>query len=144
MGRLLNDRTENSHLAFRRRGQAILRFRQMKSLQKFASVQASTSNPFNLERHVADRETFKACRSAALAGWQLLANQVRNLTASLRKVESGSHPTDSTRPLDASEMLSSNALIVAMETSESYMAGHHEHRNPDWCRNISREWIGHL
>ncbi len=144
VGRWLNNRAENSHLAFPRRERAMLPFRQMKSLQKFASVQASTSNPFKLERHLVDRETFKARRSAALAGWQLLASQVRNLTVSLRKVESGSHPTDSTRPLEASEMLSSNALIIAMRTSESYMAGHHEHRNPDWCRNISRERIGYL
>jgi hypothetical protein len=116
----------------------------MKSLQKFASVQTSTSNPFNLERHLVDGETFKVCRSAALAGWQLLANQVRNLTVSLCQVQSGSHPTDGTRPLDTSEMLSSSALIIAMETCESNIAGLHEHRNPDRCRNISREWIGYL
>ena len=36
MGRWLNNRAENSHLPFRRRERAMLRFRQMKSLQKFA------------------------------------------------------------------------------------------------------------
>ncbi len=45
MGRNLNDRAENSHLPFRRRERAMLRFRQMKSLQKFASVHASLQSP---------------------------------------------------------------------------------------------------
>jgi putative transposase len=52
----------------------MLRFRQMKSLQKFASVHASIANHFNLERHLVDSETFKARRSAALAGRQLRAS----------------------------------------------------------------------
>jgi putative transposase len=69
-GRHLNNRAENSHLPFRRRERAMLRFRQMKSLQKFASVHASLHNHFNSERHLIDRQTFKARRSAALAEWQ--------------------------------------------------------------------------
>jgi putative transposase len=73
MGRWLNNRAENSHLPFRRRELAMLRFRQMKSLQKFASVHASIHNHFNSERHLIDRETYKARRSAALAEWQILA-----------------------------------------------------------------------
>ena len=73
MGRWLNNRAENSHLPFRRRARAMLRFRRMKSLQKFASVHASLHNHFNSDRHLADRETYKACRSAALAEWQSLA-----------------------------------------------------------------------
>src|SRR5210317_2653473 len=40
-GRWLNNRAENSHLTFRRREKAMLRFRRMRSLQKFASVQAA-------------------------------------------------------------------------------------------------------
>ncbi|MEO5706279.1 MAG: IS6 family transposase [Alteraurantiacibacter sp.] len=72
MGRWLNNRAENSHLPFRRRERAMLRFRQMKSLQQFASVHANVHNHFNLERHLIDRETFKIRRSAALAEWQLL------------------------------------------------------------------------
>src|SRR5665647_230591 len=72
MGRWLNNRAENSHLPFRRRERAMLRFRQMKSLQKFASVHASLHNHFNSERHLVDRQTFKARRSAALAEWQSL------------------------------------------------------------------------
>ena len=47
IGRWANNRVENSHLPFRRRERAMLRFRQMKSLQKFASVHASLHNHFN-------------------------------------------------------------------------------------------------
>ena len=36
IGRWMNNRSENSHLPFRRRERVMLRFRQMKSLQKFA------------------------------------------------------------------------------------------------------------
>ena len=73
VGRHLNNRAENSHLPFRRRERAMLRFRQMKSLQKFASVHASLHNHFNSERHLVDRQTYKARRSAAMAEWQNLA-----------------------------------------------------------------------
>jgi len=72
MGQWLNNRAENSHLPFRRRERAMLRFRQMKSLQKFASVHANVHNHFNQERHLVDRQTYKAHRSAALAEWQNL------------------------------------------------------------------------
>jgi DNA invertase Pin-like site-specific DNA recombinase len=37
----------------------MLRFRQMKTLQKFASVHASVHNHFNSERHLVDRQTYK-------------------------------------------------------------------------------------
>jgi putative transposase len=73
MGRWKNNRAENSHLQFRRRERAMLRFRKMKSLQKFVSVHASLHNHFNQERHLVDRQTYKIRRSAALAEWQSLA-----------------------------------------------------------------------
>ena len=73
MGRWLNNRAENSHLPFRRRERAMLRFRRMKSLEKFASVHASLHNHFNSERHLVNRETYKARRSVAMAEWQSLA-----------------------------------------------------------------------
>jgi putative transposase len=69
MGRWLNNRAENSHLPVRRRERAMLRFRQMKSLQKFASAHASLHNHFSSERHLVDRQIFKARR---LAEWQSL------------------------------------------------------------------------
>ena len=72
MGRWLNNRAENSHLPFRRRERVMQWFRQMKSLQKFASVHANIHNHFNSERHLIDRPTYKTRRSAALAEWQNL------------------------------------------------------------------------
>ena len=74
VGRYANNRCENSHLPFRRRERAMLRFRQMRSLQKFASVHANVHNHFNLERHLVDRTTYKLRRSAALAEWQTLVS----------------------------------------------------------------------
>ena len=74
IGRHANNRVENSHLPFRRRERAMLRFRQMKTLQKFASVHANVHNHFNHERHLVDRQTYKQRRSAALAEWQILAS----------------------------------------------------------------------
>jgi len=70
VGRWLNNRAENSHQPFRRRERAMLRFRRMKTLQKFAAVHGTVHNHFNQERHLTSRETYKANRSAALAEWR--------------------------------------------------------------------------
>ena len=73
-GRWVNNRAENSHLPFRRRERAMLRFRQMRCLQKFAAVHSSVHNHFNQERHFYSRDNFKRNRTAALAEWcQLLS-----------------------------------------------------------------------
>jgi putative transposase len=69
-GRWLNNRAENSHLPFRRRERAMLRFRRMRSLQKFASVHASGTNHFNSERSLSSRPLFKQNRAAALTEWR--------------------------------------------------------------------------
>nr|WP_236617733.1 DDE-type integrase/transposase/recombinase [Sphingobium ummariense] len=74
IGRWANNRVENSHLPFRRRERAMLRFGQMRSLQKFASVHANFHNYFALERHLVDRQTYKERRSAAVAEWRSLAS----------------------------------------------------------------------
>jgi len=71
--RWLNNRAENSHQPFRRREGAMVRFRDIKTLQKFASAHASIHNHFNLERHLIPRETYKQNRSTALAEWRQLA-----------------------------------------------------------------------
>jgi len=73
-GRWLNNRAENSHLPFRRRERAMLRFRRMRSLQKFAAVHASVYNHFNQERHLYSRDNFKLNRSAALSEWRQLCS----------------------------------------------------------------------
>jgi len=72
-GPWLNNRAENSHQPFRRREGAMARFRDIKTLQKFAAVHASIHNHFNQERHLNSRENFKQNRSAALAEWRQLA-----------------------------------------------------------------------
>lgn len=65
-----NNRAENSHLPFRRRERAMLRFRRMRSLQKFAAVHASVYNHFNQERSLSTRPNSKLKRAAALAEWR--------------------------------------------------------------------------
>ena len=72
-GRWLNNRAENSHQPFRRREGAMSKFRDIKTMQKFAAVHASIHNHFNLDRHLNSRSVFKQNRSAALAEWRQLA-----------------------------------------------------------------------
>ncbi|MDG4650607.1 IS6 family transposase [Roseibacterium sp. SDUM158017] len=69
-GRWVNNRAENSHLPFRRRERAMLRFRRMRNFQKFAAVHASVSNHFNQERSLSSRQHFKSNRAAALNEWR--------------------------------------------------------------------------
>ena len=69
-GRWKNNRAENSHLPFRRGERAMLRFRRMRSLQKFAAVHSSVFNHFNQERSLSNRDQFKAARVVALAEWR--------------------------------------------------------------------------
>ena len=71
--RWLNNRAENSHQPFRRREGAMARFRDIKTLQKFASIHASIYNHFNHQRHLNRRDTFKQARATALAEWRQLA-----------------------------------------------------------------------
>lgn len=74
-GRWLNNRAENSHMSFRRRERVMLRFRCMRSLQKFAAVHSSVSNHFNQERHLFNRANFNFNRAAALAEWRQLCSE---------------------------------------------------------------------
>ena len=71
-GRWVNNRAENSHLPFRRRERAMLRFRRLRSLQKFVSVHAAVLNLFNSERSLQSRPNFKLNRAAALSEWRQL------------------------------------------------------------------------
>ena len=70
--RWLNNRVENSHLPFQRRESAMVRFRRLRSLQKFVSVHSSAFNYFNQERSLVSRDTFKLTRTAAFAEWREL------------------------------------------------------------------------
>ncbi len=49
------------------------KFRDVKTLQKFASAHASIHNHFNLDRQLTRRDAFKQNRSAALSEWRQLA-----------------------------------------------------------------------
>ena len=49
------------------------RFRDINTLQKFASAHASIHNHFNQERHLNRRDVFKQNRTAVLAEWRRLA-----------------------------------------------------------------------
>ncbi len=72
-GRWLNNQAENSHLPFRRREGAMARFRDIKTLQKFAAVHSSIYNHFNHQRNLNRRHIFKQLRATALAEWRELA-----------------------------------------------------------------------
>lgn len=71
-GKHLNNRAENSHLPFRRRERAMLRFRRMRSLQRFVSVHASVTNHLNLDRSLSRRHQLMQNPTAALAEWRQL------------------------------------------------------------------------
>ena len=96
MGQRLNNRVENSLLSFRRRERSMLRFRQMRSLQKFASIHAHFRNHFALERHLVDREIYKQRRSVALAQAHLSRAECPRSKPEVHRVESGSPLSDST------------------------------------------------
>ena len=70
VGRWTNNRAENSHLPFRRRERAMLRFRRMKTLQKFAAVHGSVHNHFSQARHLVSRKIYKLRRAVALEAWR--------------------------------------------------------------------------
>lgn len=74
IGRHKNNRAENSHLPFRRRERAMLRFRQMKTLQKFGSGRAQINNHLNTQGHLIDRPTYKLLRSATFAEWSQIVS----------------------------------------------------------------------
>jgi putative transposase len=95
MGRWLNNWAENSHLPFRRRERAMLRFRRMHTLQKVTAVHASVHNHFPTVRHPKDRNTDKTNRAAALVQWcGFLAAYPEG---GVGLTETGSHSSDSTQ-----------------------------------------------
>ncbi len=71
-GRYQNNRIESSHLPFRRRERAMLRFRRRPHLQKVASTHTSIYNYFNVQCHLSSRPIVKANRENALQEWRSL------------------------------------------------------------------------
>lgn len=51
----------------------MLRFRSMRTLQKFASIHAAVHNHFNHERHLVRRESYKQRRAVAMTEWGAIA-----------------------------------------------------------------------
>lgn len=76
----------------------MLRFRRMRSLQKFASVHASVSNHFNSERCFSSRLLFKANRAAALAEWRGYLRGTRGGATIEAETVSHSYDTTPKRP----------------------------------------------
>lgn len=69
-GQYKNNQVENSHLHFRRRERGMNKFRSMRSLQKFTSIQSMFQNHFNHQRHLEKRENFKKLRQNSVEAWQ--------------------------------------------------------------------------
>ena len=70
--RYLNNRCENSHLPFRRKERAMLRFRKLTTLQTFSSIQSQIYNHFNHQRHLQKRATYKQLRNNSMIQWREL------------------------------------------------------------------------
>ncbi|PCJ02287.1 MAG: hypothetical protein COB14_01950 [Alphaproteobacteria bacterium] len=71
-GRYKNNQTENSHLHFRRRERGMNKFRSMRSLQKFVSIQSTFQNHFNHQRHLENRDSFKNLRQDSVDQWRTI------------------------------------------------------------------------
>ena len=108
VGRHANNRVENSRLSFRRRERAMLRFRRMKTLKKFASVHANVHNqlasrPFGSTRN-AISSVVRITSFAAQPPWPS-GNPSwfsrSTISGSVRQPETSSHRTDSTRRSNA-------------------------------------------
>ena len=69
----------------------MLRVRQMKTLQKLASVHADVHNHFNSERHLDDRRPYKALRLATLAGRRSRTARTPTSKINLHQSEIGAH-----------------------------------------------------
>lgn len=90
MGRWLNNRAENSHVPYRRRDRAMLRFRRMRTLQRFVSVHALVQNHFNQDRRSSSRSIFMQTRATALVEWRgLLEAQEIVIARKLSRVRIG-------------------------------------------------------
>jgi putative transposase len=72
IGRWAGNRAENSHQLFRQRKRAMLKFRNIKTPQKFSFVHAAVHNQFNQDRRLIYRHNYNIRRSAARAEWRSL------------------------------------------------------------------------
>ena len=85
VGRRINNRAENSHQPFRRRERAMLRFRRVRTLQKFAAVHGSVYNHFNKQRHLTSRKRCSVALPAfAVDQWGFGGTQSHGMSSSMR------------------------------------------------------------
>jgi hypothetical protein len=117
VGPHLNNRAENSHQPFRRREQAMQRFRSMKTLQKFSSVHVQVYNLFNQERHLVTRQVYKQRRMAALAAWR--ASRRRSPIARGWSARVSTNPSyfDNARKADAAHRSRESVRVCSSRTS---------------------------
>ena len=91
-GRWLNNLAKNSHQPFRRRERAMIRFRRMRTLQKFVSVHSSVH--LSTKRHLYSRPISSlTALPLSLSG----SNSVRHNATVTGHSEAGSHLSYSTR-----------------------------------------------
>ena len=69
-GRWKNNRAENSHQPTRRRERKMQGFKSPGSAQRFLSSHAAVYNTFNVQRHLATRQTHRTLRSEAMRTWR--------------------------------------------------------------------------
>ena len=67
-----DNRAENSHLPFRCRERAMLKFRRMRSLQNSVTTHSSVYNHFNRQRNIESRTRLNTPRDATLLEWRKL------------------------------------------------------------------------
>jgi transposase-like protein len=65
-----NNRAENSHQPTRRRERKMQRFKSPGSAQRFLSIHAAVFNTFNVQRHLASRDTLHVLRDEAFRTWE--------------------------------------------------------------------------
>ena len=69
-GRWKNNRAENSHQPTRQRELKMQGFKSPGSAQRFLSSHAAVYNTFNVQRHLATRQTHRTLRSEAMRTWR--------------------------------------------------------------------------
>ncbi len=98
-GRWLNNRAENSHQPFRRRERAMAKFRDMKTLQKFAAAHASIHNLFASTTASTRTVTSTAATSSSRTALPRSLNGVNSPRESLDRLRSASsRPVNLTMP----------------------------------------------
>lgn len=69
----LNNRAENSHQPTRRRERIMKRFKSVRHLQRFVSIQDPIANLFHLPRHEMTSASFREMRSITMDTWRQIA-----------------------------------------------------------------------